>query len=143
MTKNINRKMQNLLDGESSRPLAIATTSALPVYPLVYKIETAGGATANVDTVFAEKVMIIDAYIVSNGTGTSSDTVQITNGTGSNHITNAMSNAGAAGTVVAASTLNATHRVVAAGSTVRVTETDGSGNDCPATSVYIIAIRVE
>jgi len=142
MTKNINRKLQNLLDGESSRKISATATSSTPVFPVVYQIETTGGATGNVDTVFSEKVMIIDVYIVSNGTGTTSDTIQVTNGTGSNHITNAMSNAGAAGTVVAASTLSAAHRGVNAGSTVRVTETDGGGNDCPPTSVYIIALKV-
>lgn len=141
MTKNINRKLQNLLDGESSRPVAENTTSALAVFPLVYKIELAGGATGNYDITVAEKCMIIDAYIVNNEAGDTSDTVQVTNGTGSNHITNAMSNAGAAGAVVAASSLSETHRFMAAGSTLRVTQTDNSGSDAGATSCYIIVIR--
>tara|TARA_R100001082_G_scaffold87647_1_gene54093 strand:+ start:1385 stop:1816 length:432 start_codon:yes stop_codon:yes gene_type:complete len=141
MTKNINRKLQNLLDGESSRPVTGNATSALPLFPLVYKIECAGGATANYDIVVAEKCMVIDAYIVNNAAGDTSDTVQVTNGTGSNHITNAMSNAGAAGAVVAASSLDGTHRNIAAGATLRVTQTDNSGSDAGATSCYIIVLR--
>ena len=141
MTKNINRKLQNLLDGEASRPVTANATSSVPVFPLVYKIEVAGGGTANYDIVVAESCQVIDAYIVNNGAGASSDTVQVTKGTGSNHITNAMNNSGAAGAVVAASTLSATHRTLAAGDTLRVTQTDASGTDSAATSVYIIVYR--
>ena len=135
MTKNINRKLQNLLDGESSRPVTANATSSLALFPLLYKIECAGGATANYDIVVAESCQVIDAYIVNNAAGDTSDTVQITKGTGSNHITNAMSNAGAAGVVVA------THRTLAAGDTIRVTQTDNSGGDAAATSVYVIVYR--
>lgn len=141
MTKNINRKFQNLLDGESSRPVAESSTSSVPVFPLVYKIELAGGATANYDITVAEKCLIIDAYIVNNGAGDTSDTVRVTKGTGSNHITNAMSNAGAAGAVVAASSLSESHRFLAAGDTLRVTQTDNSGSDAAVTSCYIIVLR--
>ncbi|MAK37284.1 MAG: hypothetical protein CMC15_14110 [Flavobacteriaceae bacterium] len=141
MTKNINRKLQNLLDGESSRPVTGNATSAVPLFPLVYKIEIPGGGTSNQDITVAEKCMVIDAYIVNNAAGASSDTVQVTNGTGSNHITNAMSNAGAAGAVVAASSLHETHRNIAAGATLRVTQTDASGSNSAATSCYIIVLR--
>ena len=141
MTKNINRKFQNLLDGEVSRPITANASSDLPIFPLVYKIECAGGATANYDITISEKCQVIDVYIVNNAAGDTSDTVQVTNGTGSNHISNAMSNAGAAGVVVAASSLSATHRTLAAGDTIRVTQTDNSGSDAAATSVYVIVYR--
>ena len=52
-----------------------------------------------------------------------------------------MNNSGAAGAVVAASTLSASHRTLAAGDTLRVTQTDASGTDSAATSVYIIVYR--
>jgi hypothetical protein len=141
MTKNINRKFQNLLDGEVSRPITANASSDLPIFPLVYKIECAGGATANYDITISEKCQVIDVYIVNNAAGDTSDTVQVTNGTGSNHISNAMSNAGAAGVVVAASSLSATHRNIAAGTTLRATQTDNSGSDAAATSVYVIVYR--
>ena len=137
MTKNINRKLQNLLDGEASRPVTANTTSSLALFPLLYKIECAGGATANYDITVAESCQVIDAYIVNNAAGDTSDTVQVTKGTGSTHITNAMHNSGAAGAVVAASSLSASHRTLAAGDTLRVTQTDNSGSDAAATSVYI------
>ena len=54
MTKNINRKLQNLLDGEASRPVTANATSDVPLFPLVYKIEVTGGATANYDITVAE-----------------------------------------------------------------------------------------
>ena len=141
MTKNINRKLQNLLDGEASRPVTANATSDVPIFPLVYKIECPGGATNNQDITVDESVQVIDVYIVNNAAGDTSDTVQVTKGTGSNHITNAMSNAGAAGAVVAASSLSATHRTLAAGDTLRVTQTDNSGSDAAATSCYIIVYR--
>lgn len=141
MTKNINRKLQNLLDGEASRPVTANATSDVPIFPLLYKIEIAGGGTANYDITVDESCQVIDAYIVNNAAGASSDTVQVTKGTGSNHITNAMSNAGAAGAVVAASSLSATHRNLSAGDTLRVTQTDNSGSDSAATSCYIIVYR--
>ena len=141
MTKNINRKLQNLLDGEASRPVTVNATSDVPIFPLMYKIEITGGATANYDIVVDESCQVIDVYIVNNAAGDTSDTVQVTKGTGSNHITNAMSNAGAAGAVVAASSLSATHRTLAAGDTLRVTQTDNSGSDAAATSCYIIVYR--
>ena len=95
MTKNINRKLQNLLDGEASRPVTANTTSSLALFPLLYKIECAGGATANYDITVAESCQVIDAYIVNN----------------------------------------------AAGDTLRVTQTDNSGSDAAATSVYIVVYR--
>ena len=72
MTKNINRKLQNLLDGESSRPITGNATSALPVFPLLYKIECAGGATANYDL---DQLQDTDKYVTVDG-GVTLDTVQ-------------------------------------------------------------------
>ena len=141
MTKNINRKLQNLLDGEASRPVTANATSDVPIFPLMYKIEISGGGTANYDITVDESCQVIDAYIVNNAAGDTSETVQVTKGTGSNHITNAMSNAGAAGSVVAASSLSASHRTLSAGDTLRVTQTDNSGSDSAATSCYIIVYR--
>lgn len=141
MTKNINRKLQNLLDGEASRPVTANATSDVPVFPLVYKIEVTGGATANYDITIAESCQVIDIYIINNAAGDTSDTIQVTKGTGSNHISNAINNSGAAGAVVAASSLSASHRTLAAGDTLRVTQTDNSGSDAAATSVYVVVYR--
>ncbi len=133
----------NLLDGQGldGTPVKnVANANVIGGIPVVHRIDTAGGATANTDVTLTHKTRVLDAWVVLRGTGTASDTVQITDGT--NAITDAMAVSGADTSVVRAGTIDDAYHEVAAAGTLRVTETDGGGNDSPACSVYVLGVRV-
>ncbi len=130
--------------------LAVLTAKAVAVLadaavvggiPVVQMINTAGGATANTDVVLTYKTRVLYAFVVNRGLGTASDTITLKNGT-TNAITNAISISGADKSVALVGTIDDAFWDIAAAGTLRVTETDGGGNDSPATTVVVIGVRV-
>jgi len=118
----------------------VADANVIGGLPQLFRINTAGGATANTDVTVTHKIRVIDAWVVNNAAGTTSDTIQVLNSTSA--ITNAIDISGGDKTVARAGEIDdAAHEIAAAG-TLRITETDGGGSDSPATTVYILAVRV-
>lgn len=118
----------------------VADANVIGGIPQLFRIDTAGGATANTDVTVTHKIRVIDVWVVNRGTGTASDTITITDGT--NAITDAIDISGADKTVARVGTIDDAYHEIAAAGTLRVTETDGGGSDSPATTVYVSAIRV-
>ena len=115
----------------------VATGGGVPV---LYRIDTAGGATADTNVTVDSKIRVIDAWVVNNAAGTASDTITVKNG--SSAITDAMDISGGDKTIKRAATIdNANHEIAASG-TLKITETDGGSNDSPATTVYVLAVKV-
>ena len=108
--------------------------------PVLHRIDTAGGATANTDVTLDHKTRVLDVWVLNRGAGTASDTITVTDGTTA--ITDAIDISGADKTIARAGTIDdAVHEIAAAG-TLRVTETDGGSSDSPAVSVYVLCVRV-
>jgi len=123
-----------------SEVAVVADDNVIGGIPVIHRIDTAGGATANTDVTLTYKTRILDVWTVNLAIGTTSDTITITDG--STDITDAIDISGADKTVARAGTIdNAVHEIAAAG-TLRVTETDGGGSDSPAVSVYVLGVRV-
>lgn len=125
---------------EGSNVANTADDNVIGGIPVLHRIDTAGGATANTDVTLTHKTRLLDAWVVLKGTGTTSDTLQILNGASA--ITDAMDISGADTSVVRAGTINDANHEIAAAGTLRVTETDGGGTDSPACSVYVLGLRV-
>lgn len=118
----------------------VANANVIGGLPVLFRISTAGGATANTDVVTTHKIRILDAWVVNKAAGTAGDTIQIFEG--ANAISDAMDINKADQTITRAGTLDDAQYELTAGQTLRVTETDGAGVDSPATEVYVLAIRV-
>jgi len=118
----------------------VANANVIGGLPQIFRIDTAGGATANTDVTVTHKIRVIDAWVVNTGLGTAGDTIQIFNG--ANNITDAIDINNADQTIGRATTIDDAYHEVAASGTLRVTETDGGGTDSPSTIVYVSAIRV-
>lgn len=119
---------------------SVADANVIGGIPVLHRITTAGGATANTDVTLTHKTRILDAWIINRAAGTASDTVQILNAT--NAISNAVDISGADNTIARIGTLDDAYEEIAAGGTLRVTETDGGGSDSPAVDVYVLGVRV-
>ena len=118
----------------------VADANVIGGLPQIFRIDTAGGATANTDVTVTHKIRVIDVWVVNTGAGTAGDTIEV--GDGTNNITNAIDINNVDMTIGRAGTIdNAFHEIAASG-TLRVTETDGGGTDSPSTIVYVSAIRV-
>jgi hypothetical protein len=118
----------------------VANANVIGGLPQLFRINTAGGATANTDVTVTHKIRVIDAWVVNNAAGTASDTIQVFNGASA--ITDAIDISGADTTLARAGIINDANHEIAAAGTLRITETDGGGSDSPATTVYVLAIRV-
>jgi hypothetical protein len=118
----------------------VADDGVIGGLPILFRIATDGGATANKDITMTHKVRVIDVWSVNLAIGTTSDTVQVLNST--NAITNAMDISGADTSLVRAGTIDDAYHEIAASGTLRVTETDGGGTDSPPLVVYVLAVRV-
>ncbi len=130
--------------------LAILTGKAVAVLadaaiiggiPVIHMVNTAGGATANTDVVLTYKTRVLYVIVVNRGLGTVGDTITLKNGT-TNAITNAIDISGADKTVALVGTIDDAQWDIAASGTLRITETDGGGNDSPATTVIVLGVRV-
>jgi hypothetical protein len=118
----------------------VADANVIGGIPVLHRITTLGGATANTDVTLTHKTRVLDAWIVNRAAGTASDTVQILNG--SNAISDAVDISGADNTIARIGTLDDQYEEIAASGTLRVTETDGGGTDSPAVDVYVLCVRV-
>jgi len=108
--------------------------------PVIFRVDTIGGASANVDVLMTHKVLVTDVWVHVNGLGTTSDTVAVQNITAA--ITNAMDIDVADTTLVRAGTLDDSENVIAAATNLRIAQVDGGGSDSPPLTVYVLAIRV-
>lgn len=118
----------------------VADANVIGGIPVIHRITTAGGATANTDVTLTHKTRILDCWIVNRGAGTASDTVQILNST--NAISDAVDISGADNTIARISTIDDAYEEIAASGTLRVTETDGGSSDSPSVDVYVLCVRV-
>jgi hypothetical protein len=118
----------------------VANANVIGGIPVLFRIDTAGGATANTDVTVTHKIRVIDVWVVNTGLGTAGDTIEIYNG--ANAITDAIDINTADKTVGRVGTIDDAFHEIAAAGTLRVTETDGGGADSPSTIVYVSAIRV-
>jgi len=128
----------DILTGDEVAVLAdAATTGGIPV---LHRIDTAGGATGDTDVVLDDKTRVIDVWVVNNAAGTASDTITVKNG--STAITDAIDISGGDKTIARAGEIDDAQHEIAAAGTLKVTETDGGGSDSPATTVYVLGVKV-
>lgn len=106
--------------------------------PVLHVFSMVGGATATRTIATAQKITVVDAWVVNKGLGTVGDTITVKNNAGT-AITDAMDISGADKTIARAGTIDDAQRVVNAGDNLQSTETDGGGNDSPACDVYVMA----
>jgi hypothetical protein len=119
----------------------VADLNVIGGLPILFRVDTAGGASSTTHVVMTHKIRVIDCWVVNNGTGTASDTIKLVNN-GVNDITNAIDISGADKTVARVGTIDDAEAEVAATNELDIVETDGGGSDSPATTVYVLAVRV-
>ncbi len=129
----------NSLDGTIAGNVGDA--NVLGGIPQIFRIDTPGGVTANTDVIVTHKIRVIDVWVENKTGGSASDTIRVFNGA-IGAITNAIDVSGGDVSLARTSELNDAFYEIAASGTLRVTETDGGGSDSPATTVYVLAIRV-
>lgn len=105
--------------------------------PVLHVFNMAGGATATRTIATAQKITVVDAWVVLKGLGTAGDTIEVKNAAGT-AITDAIDINDADETISRASTIDDAARVVAAAANLQCTETDGGGADSPACDVYVL-----
>jgi hypothetical protein len=132
MPRNV--KFHNLFDSRNVKVLgADAVTAGIPV---LYLVAHGGGPVSlDVDITITEKSRVVDAWVILQGTGTSSDTITIKNS--STAITNAMNINVADTTVVGVGTISDASYDISAAGTLRVTYTSGGGASPPC-EVYVL-----
>lgn len=118
----------------------VADANVIGGFTQLFRINTAGGASANTDVIVTHKIRVIDVWVVNNGAGTASDTIEVLNG--SSGISDVIDISGADTTVARVGALDDANVEIAASGTLRITEVDGGGSDSPATTVYVLAVRV-
>jgi predicted RecA/RadA family phage recombinase len=120
----------------------VANANAVGGIPVVHRVNVAGGAAGNVDTVITHKTRVIDVWAVhTGGAGEANDTILVANG--ANAITDAMSWATADATIVRAANIDDANHEILAGGTLRITTTDDdAGGDVGAGIVYVLGLRV-
>ena len=128
----------NALDGTIAAD--VADVNVIGGLVQLFRIKTPGGVTADTDVVVTHKIRVLDVWCVNAGAGSASDTITVKNG--STAITDAIDVNDADKTVSRAGTIDDAQFTIAAGGTLKVTETDGGGNDSPAVDVYVLAVRV-
>jgi hypothetical protein len=122
------------------RPGNVAVAQTAPGLPVVFMINTAGGATADTDVVITQKVRVLNVQVINRAAGTASDTITVKNS--ATAITDAISISGADKTIARAATIDDASWEIAASGTLRITETDGGGSDSPATTVIVTCVAV-
>ena len=129
---------EDTLTGNKAAVVANANTG--PGLPVLHRVNTAGGVTADTDVTVDDKVLVLDVWVQNNGAGTASDTITVKNGASA--ITDAIDISGADKTIKRVATIDNANATIAAGGTLKVTETDGGSNDSPATTVYVLCVKV-
>lgn len=106
------------------------------------RIVTAGGATADTDTVLPTGTWeFVDAFVVNRAAGTAGDTVQIKKD--ATAITDAMDINDADNVISRPATIDDAQISLIGGTNVlRVSEVDGGGNDSPAVHVHVTLRRI-
>lgn len=122
---------------KGSKVATYAPEDVIPGMTVLHVFNMAGGATATRTIATAQKITVIDAWVVNNGAGTASDTITVKNA-GGTAITDAMDISGGDKTIARASSIDDAARVVAASANLQCTETDGGGSDSPACDVYVL-----
>ncbi len=118
----------------------VANANVVGGIPVVFRVLTAGGATATINVLSTHKIRVTDVRVINKGAGTANDSITVKNV--ATAITDAIAITGADKTIARASTIDYAQWEVAAGTNLAVTETDGGGNDSPACEVIISAMRV-
>lgn len=118
----------------------VANANVVGGIPVVFRVLTAGGATATINVLSTHKIRVTDVRVVNKAIGTTGDTITVKNVTTA--ITDAISINVADKAISRASTIDYAQWEVAAGTNLAVTETDGGGSDSPACEVIISAMRV-
>lgn len=107
--------------------------------PVLFRINTASGATNTVNVTTTHKIRVIDVWCVCTSAGSAAATLQVLS-TG-NAITDAMDVNDADEIISRAASINDANHEIAAGGVIRVTMTD-AGADGPAVTTYVLAVRV-
>ena len=128
----------NSLDGTVTAN--IGNASVIGGSPILFSIDTPGGATGNVDVVMTHRVKILDILVINRAAGTASDTLQVLNT--ALPITNAMDVNKADNVPTRPALIEHLNQVIPATGILRITEVDGGGSDSPPTTVTILAARV-
>lgn len=118
------------------------TTSSeniVPGFMLTHLITTAGGPTADTILTANLKIRVLDVFVQNTSAGSAADTIVVKNNTLA--ITDAIDVSGVDKSIARALTIDNANAIINAGGTIRITETDGGGNDSPGTLVTIIAVR--
>jgi hypothetical protein len=110
--------------------------------PILFRIDVAAGAAANVDVVMEHKVRVVDVWVIHRGgAGEVGDTLTVQNGT--NAITDALDWSGADKAIVRAGELDDAYWELAPGDTLRVAPSDAdAGDDLGAGTVCVQAVRI-
>jgi len=116
----------------------VATANVIGGIPVVHVFTLAAGALADTDIVLTHKTRIVDAYLVLQGAGVASTTLQVKST--ANAITNAMAASGSDQALIRATTLDDANWEIAAGGTLRVTSASGATQ--PAATVFVHGYRV-
>lgn len=112
--------------------------ATIGVPELLFRFELAAGALADTDIIVAQKIRVIDAWLILRGAGVSTTTLQVKNG--ANAISTAMAASGSDQALIRATTLDDANWEISAGGTLRVTSATGASQ--PAAIVFVKAIRV-
>ena len=129
----------NVVTATEINTYAVGGLLSTPELVLIY--DTAGGATANLDKVITEKMMITGFTAINLEDGSAGDTVQLQTGAGVS-ISNVMSVGGTNNSKVFCDDLYHANAVIAAGGTIRIREVDGGGIDSPAVRCIIKHVKV-
>ena len=125
------------IDSAHVEPLNIAETK--PNFELAYTVLTAGGATADTDIVIDVKMLVTEVLVINLAAGTVSDTITVKNG--SDAITEAIDISVADGITSRNASIDLAYTEIPVAGTLRVTETDGGGNDSPSCMVIVKGIK--
>lgn len=116
----------------------LAAANPVGVAPTIHRFDLAAGALADTDIVLTRKERVIDAYLVLQGAGVASTTLQVKNG--ATAITNAMAASGSDQALVRAASLDDAAWDIASGGTLRVTSAAGATQ--PAATVFVLTVPV-
>lgn len=125
------------LDGTAAKTVAV--NSVIGGIPVLFRIETPGGVTADTDVLMTHQVKVIQVWVNNRAIGTTSDTVSVKNVTTA--FTGTIDVDKAANIETASATLIDANAQISAGTNLRVSQVDGGGSDSPALTVFVLAVR--
>ena len=131
MPRNV--KLKGVMDGRMVR--AMDDGEDFGFIPVMIRVNTAAGATNSVSLTMERKFTVIDAHVILLGAGSSGDSLTVLND--STAITDEMACTGSDKALVRAASIDDAAMEIAAGGTLKVTATDGAGNNQTARAFYI------